>query len=86
MSMYDDRTQSLWALLFCQTYCQWPHLSEHVNGRLKSQLEEDLLHLIFKQDGALFHQDFVNHLNATLPGCWIGHAGNHDLPIAFWPL
>ena len=55
---------------------------------LLPQVEEHLPPLIFQRnsDPTHFHKDVGDHLNATLPGRCIGRAGNHDLPIAFWPL
>jgi hypothetical protein len=54
---------------------------------LMPQLQEDSEDFIFQQDGALphFHFDIHAHLNANLPGCWIGHASDNDSPLLPWP-
>jgi len=50
---------------------------------LMPQLEEDGEDFIFQQDGALphFHFDVRAHLNANLPGHWIGRASHNESPL-----
>jgi len=47
---------------------------------LMPQLEEDIVDFIFQQDGAPphYHFDVRAHLNAILPGRWIGRASHND--------
>ncbi|KAJ4451154.1 hypothetical protein ANN_02596 [Periplaneta americana] len=42
---------------------------------------------IFKQDGAppYWHRYVRGFLNQSLPQRWIGHMGNQDLGLHFWP-
>jgi hypothetical protein len=51
------------------------------------QLQEDSEDFIFQKDGAPphFHFDIHAHLNANLPGRWIGLASNNDSPLLPWP-
>ena len=53
---------------------------------LMAQLQEDSEDFIFEQDGTPphFHFHVRAHLNANLPGSWIGHA-SHDSPLLPWP-
>ena len=50
---------------------------------LMPQLQEDSESFIFQQDGAPphFHFDAHAHLNANLPGRWIGRASYNDSPL-----
>jgi hypothetical protein len=52
------------------------------------QLQEDSEDFIFQQDGAPphFHFDARAHLNANLPGRWIGRASHIDSPLLPCPL
>jgi len=54
---------------------------------LMPQLQEDREDFIFQQDGAPphFHFDICAHLNANLPGRWIGRASHNDSPLLTWP-
>jgi len=54
---------------------------------LMPQLQEDSESFIFQQDGAPphFHFDAHAHLNANLPGRWIGRASHNDSPLLSWP-
>jgi len=54
---------------------------------LMPQLQEDSEDFIFQKDGALphFHFDVCAHLNANLPGHWIGRASHNDSPLFTWP-
>ena len=54
---------------------------------LMPQLQEDIVDFIFQQDGAppLYHLDVRAHLNANLPGRWIGRASHNDSPLLPWP-
>jgi len=50
---------------------------------LMSQLQEDIVDFIFQQDGAPPHY-YLNvraHLNASLPGRWIGRVSHNDSPL-----
>ena len=51
------------------------------------QLQEDIVDFIFQQDGAPPHYNFDvrAHLNAILPGRWIGRASHNDSPLLPWP-
>ena len=50
---------------------------------LMPQLQEDIADFIFQQDAAPphYHLDVRAHLNAILPGRWIGHASHNDSPL-----
>jgi hypothetical protein len=50
---------------------------------LMPQLQEDTEDFIFQQDGASphFHFDARAHLNANLPGRWIGRASHNDSTV-----
>ena len=54
---------------------------------LMPQLQEDIVDFIFQQDGAPshYHLDVSAHLNANLPGRWIGRASHNDSPLLPWP-
>ena len=54
---------------------------------LMPQLQEDSEDLIFQQDGAPphLHFDVRAHLNANLPGRWIGRPSHNDSPLLTWP-
>jgi len=54
---------------------------------LMPQLQEDIVDFIFQQDGdpPHYHLDVRAHLNANLPGCWIGRASHNDSPLLPWP-
>jgi hypothetical protein len=51
------------------------------------QLLEDTEDFIFEQDGVLphFHFDIRGHLNANIPGCWIGQTSHNDSLLLPWP-
>ena len=51
------------------------------------QLQEDIVDFIFQQDRAPphYHLDVHAHLNANLPGRWIGHASHNDFRLLLWP-
>ena len=50
-------------------------------------VHEDSEDFIFQQDGAplYFHLDVRAHLNANLPGLWIGLTSHNDSPLVSWP-
>ena len=54
---------------------------------LMLQLQDDSEDFIFQQDEALphFYFDVRAHLNANLPGQWIGRASHNDSPLLPWP-
>jgi len=54
---------------------------------LMPQLQEDIVDFIFQQDGAPPHYnlDVRAHLNANLPGRWIGRACHNDSSLLPWP-
>jgi len=54
---------------------------------LMPQLQEDSEDFIFQQDRATphFHFDIRAHLNANLPGHWIGRASDSNSPLLIWP-
>jgi hypothetical protein len=54
---------------------------------LLPQLEEGVPDFILQQDGAPPHWNghVRDHLNGHLPQRWIGHAGQNDVPLMFWP-
>jgi len=51
------------------------------------QLQEEIVDFISQQDGAPphYHLDVRAHLNANLPGRWIGRASHNDSPLLPWP-
>ena len=51
------------------------------------QLQEDIVDFSFQQDGAPphYHLDVRAHLNAILPGRWIGRASHKDSALLHWP-
>ena len=54
---------------------------------LMPQLQEDSEDFIFQQDRVPphFHFDVRAHLNANLPGRWIGRDSHNDSPLLTWP-
>jgi len=53
---------------------------------LMPQLQEYIVDFIFQQDGVPphYHLDVRAHLNANLPGRWIGRASHNDSPLLPW--